>query len=412
MAGPPSKAPPDGPRGLVRALATELDRHEHGAALGALAYDVLGRQAEGRLLFAGKEFVERKAEEHGVRADDAKTTAGNLLTVLTRGAESDAERTLVGVAAARGFSRAFEAADEETRGALVSRYVRHLDFLELATPLSPVSAMPALSELAQAAVHRELAQRVVDDGSGERGRAAESRGKNAARLTALADSDAPSAREALASVLATRGLDPSLVALGASLAPGAAPAGSAAPLLGRLEQPRAGSFARGLMLVTGLALLGWALRGLLALIGARREVDLRITGTGLELEERTRAFGRVLRQTQSAFTFAGLKSVMREVRYPRLHLYAGAIALAVGVLVGGTWIFDGIRGGDFLLASVGAGLMLAGALLDLVLDLVVPAQQGKVVVEVAAERGRRIRVGGLLLSDADAFVGALRQRMK
>ena len=37
-------------------------------------------------------------------------------------------------------------------------------------------------------------------------------------------------------------------------------------------------------------------------------------------------------------------------------LVRALIALAVGVLVGGTWIFDGIRGGDFVLASVGAGI--------------------------------------------------------
>jgi hypothetical protein len=410
-----SSTPPDGQgqHGLAATIGKELEALQAGPRLEALAFDVVSRQAEGRLLFAGKEYVERRAEEHGVKADDAKTSAGNPFAVLSRGAETEGERTLVSALAARGFSRAFSAEAEDGRGALVSRFVRHLDFLELCTPLSILPLLGiCLSPEALGAVHREIAQRVVDDGSGERGKSPQNRAKNAARLAALAASDTESARSAMASVLATRGLDPALSAYAAALAPGTLPAGTTAPLLGLLERRRRSSTARALMLVTGLALVGWALKGLLALIGARREVDLRITPGGLELEERTRAFGRVLRQTRSAFTFAGLQSVMREVRYPRLHLYAGAIALAIGVLSGGTWIFDGIRGGDFVLASVGAGVMLAGAVLDLVLDVVVPAHQGRVVVEVTAERGRRIRVGGLALAEADAFVIALRQRMK
>lgn len=408
---------PDAPRSPT-AIVEAFVALSAAPEIGALAFELVSRQAEGRLLFSGKEYVERKANEHHVTRSDTATSAGNVIAILERGAENDAERTLLAVAMVRGLSAALDGAEnDEARHALVTRFVRHVDFLELGTPISVWSVLPETLDAAhRPLVHAELAQRVVDDGSGERGRAPAARARNAARLSALsrwADAE-PSAKKALDDVIHTRSLDAATVALASALAPAGTvrPTSASSELKGLLERPRTSAWVRGLMLVTGLALLGWLLRGLLALIGARREVDLRIAPTGIELEERTRAFGRVLRQTQSAFTFAGVRSVVREVRYPRLHLYAGAIALAVGVLVGGTWIFDGVRGGDFRLAATGAALVLGGAALDLLLDVVVPARRGRVVVELAAERGRRIRIGDLPLEAADAFVGALRQRMR
>ncbi len=415
MVAQSSLVPPPSPASLASRIADELAAHPSGEALCALAFELMSRQAEARLLFSGKEYVERKATEKKLAQNDAKTSAGNLLSVLERGAENDAERVLLATAMVRGLSSALTAASGEAREAMLSRFVRHADYLELSTPLSIWGVISvALDPDLRSALHTELAQRIVDDGSGDRGRAHAMRARNAARLSALASwSDGePSAARALSDVRQTRSLDPATAALAASLAPGKSAPGEAKEVKGLLERPRTKSVWRALSLITGVALLGWALRGLLALVGARREVDLRIVDAGIELEERTRAFGRILRQTKSAFSFSGVRSVAREVRYPRLHLYAGAIALGIGVLVGGIWIFDGVRGGDFQLAALGAGVLLAGALRELVLDVVVPAQRGRVSVELAAERGRRVRVGNLPLAEADAFVGALRQRMR
>jgi hypothetical protein len=213
-------------------------------------------------------------------------------------------------------------------------------------------------------------------------------------------------------VLSTRGLEPALQALGTALVPALAVGPEDAVLDGVRARPRRSPLVDAARLLTGIALVGWALRGLLALVGARREVCLRLSGPGLEIEERTRAFGRVLRSRRTTFAFAGIRSVEREVRYPRLHLYVGAIALALGVLVGGIWIFDGVRGGDFVLAAIGAALLLGGAVFDLTLDVLVPAQRGRVTLEVSAERGQHVRVAGLDLTSADAFALSLRQRLK
>ena len=63
-------------------------------ALGALALDVLSRQAEGRTLFAGEAFVEKRAAAHEVARKEADTAAGNLVGVLERGAKQPLERAL------------------------------------------------------------------------------------------------------------------------------------------------------------------------------------------------------------------------------------------------------------------------------------------------------------------------------
>ena len=87
----------------IALAAKEMREHPSAAALGALVFDVVSRQGEARTLFSGKEFVERRAEEHGVTPKTAETSVGDLLAVLERGAESDAERHLLSVFALRGL---------------------------------------------------------------------------------------------------------------------------------------------------------------------------------------------------------------------------------------------------------------------------------------------------------------------
>ena len=50
----------------VERAAAEAVGHAERRGLGALCFEVLSRQAEGRALFAGREFVEARAREHAV----------------------------------------------------------------------------------------------------------------------------------------------------------------------------------------------------------------------------------------------------------------------------------------------------------------------------------------------------------
>src|SRR5687768_15842055 len=84
--------------------------------LGALAYDVLSRQAEGRAVYAGQPMIRARAEEHGVERDAAATEAGNLVSILERGAETPIERALVAAFAVSGLGDALAGDDAKAGG--------------------------------------------------------------------------------------------------------------------------------------------------------------------------------------------------------------------------------------------------------------------------------------------------------
>jgi hypothetical protein len=175
-----------------------------------------------------------------------------------------------------------------------------------------------------------------------------------------------------------------------------------------MRSPRWVGSLRVLSLVSGYAIIAWVARGIGLLAGIRREADLSLAGPDIEIRERRFAFGRQVRERKDRIALSSIVSVGRQVRYPSVHLYVGAIALAIGVLVGGTWIFEGARSGELVLLSIGAGLLLAGALLDLALDVLVPGTRGRVLVELAVHRGRVLRLDGVALEDADRFLEAIR----
>lgn len=398
--------PPPDP---VEHAAKEVREHPDAGALAALVFDVVSRQAEARTLFSGQEFVARRAEEHGVSAERAQTGSGSLLSILERGPETEGERHLLGCFAVRGLRDRLRTLEGEERTAAVQRFVRHADFFELATPISLYAVADAvLGDEEKASLAAELAQRIVDDGSGERGRTGAARARNVARLSMLARSQDPKVREALRLVEGTSAVDPATRAVARELV---GETGGGGRLAGRLERPQSSGPVRALALLSGVALLGWLGRGLLALIGARREATLSLEGAGLRVEERTVAFGRVLRQTSSSFTIAAVRTFAKETRWPRAHLYVGAIALGAGVIVGGTWVFDGVRGGDLGLLATGAAVCASGAALDLLLDVIVPMRAGRTAVEVVLDQGRRLRIGGIPAADADRVVELLRQRV-
>jgi hypothetical protein len=402
-----SSLPPDDVEALSRA-AKEAFGHPQRKALGALALDVLSRQAEARVLFAGKEFVQKRVEEHGASRETASTHAGNLVGILERGPETEAERALVVAFAVVGLDARFEAASSEDRRTLVDRFARQVDWLEAATPYSVWSifdraASPALA----GAFWSEVAQAVVDE-AGDRGRGAISRGRNAARISAMAASGSEAAKKALAQIAESR-LDPVthgvLEAISGTTGTGG---GTRARITGRHDHsPRRGVL-RFLSLVSGLALLGWVLRAIGKLAGVRGEAELSLDGSSIEIRERRFAFGRQVTERKDTVVVSSIVAAGREVRFPQLHLYVGAIALAVGVLTGGTWIFEGARSGELVLLSIGAGLLLAGAALDLALDVLVPATHRRVALELALHRGRTLRVAGVTIEDADRFLEALR----
>lgn len=404
---PRTSRPPEDDAAIDK-IAAEARAHDDKDKLGALAFDVLSRQAEARVLFAGREFVDKRATEHEVTREIAASSVGNLRTILERGPETDAERMLVAAFAIVGLDARFEKASEEERAPMIDRFARHVDWLEAATPYSVWILVDRVASAPLArAFWDEVAQSVVDD-AGERGRSASARGRNAARIAAMAAAQSKPAQDAIEKVRASRVDDVTRGMLDAitGAAPGAKP--GRASLHGRMRSRRGVGALRWVAMITGYSIIAWSLRGIGTLAGMRREADLALDGSDIQVRERRFAFGRQIRERSDRVSLASIVSMRRDVRYPSLQLYVGAIALAVGILVGGTWIFEGARSGELVLLSIGAALLLGGALLDFALDVLVPATNGRVSLELALHRGRVLRVDQVALEDADRFLDAIK----
>ncbi len=386
--------------GVVRA-------HPARDALGGLSFDVFSRQAEGRVLFAGREFIEKRAAEHGVTRDGAQTEAGNLLDVLERGPSSAPDRALIVAFAVHGLGvRIRESSPEET-SSIIARFVRHVDFFELATPyvVFPWIDLVLPDDLA-ASVWHEVAQTMTDEDASGIHRA---RARNAGRLSALAASSSKVAHDELGRAIESPRLDAPSRALALALRGDA----TSTPrkhvqIRGQLASKRRSPVMRLLRWVSGWALLAWLVRGIGALFGFRHEIEMTIGGKELDVREMRFVLGRKIQESTSTLAIDSIASVRRTARYPALRLSVGVVALSIGLLFGGLVMFDGARSGELSLMLAGAGLALLGTLLDLVIDVVGPGLRARVSLELWARSGRVLRIARIPLDDADRFLEAVR----
>ncbi len=378
------------------------------ARLAALAYDALGGQAEGRTLLAGDNYAASKAKAHDVDRDAAETDAGNVLGILERGASDPVERALLAALMVRGLDDALAAGEDKGRA---FRFVRHADWLELSTDYVVYPFVDRLmAEDRAALVWAEVAQRVVDDAAGRDGDRPRVRALNAGRLSALASSPSKAAAGGLRDVVKSAALDEPTRLLASTLAgDGDAPAPGPRPQLeGHLGRAPRSSALEVLRWLTGWALLSWLLRGLGFLVGLRRRARLRLADDGVEVHTEIAMLGRTVSERDETWRLDALDGVGRRVRYPAIHLVAGAVALSVGVLFGGLVLFDGVRSGELVLLLLASGLLFGGAALDLALDVLVPARAGRVALELSPRARRPLRLTRVPLEQADAFLRALR----
>ncbi len=399
----------------VRRASDVVRAHADRAALGALALDVLSRQAEGRVVFAGKEYVSSRAEEHAVTRERAETEIGNLLGVLERGPQTPLELALVGALGVLGLEQ--NDGVKETAASDLARFVRHADWLELASPYAIYAFVDrVLGDGARDRVWEAVADACVE--SRREGVRIDGVARALARVAALASSECASARQALGRV-AEHARDPAVRALAAfhrgdagGGPPGSEkPAGVTALLRGRVARPRRGPVVEALRLASGVAMIGWALRGVGALLGFRRVAEVELVPGGIRVRARAELLGRTVRERDETFTSAALGSLARRVRYPMLPLLVGALSLSTGVLAGGLFVFDAVRSGETFLLVIAALAILGGAGLDLAIDVIVPGRHGRVAVDFVALPNRRVRVDGVDAREADRFLDAVRSRL-
>jgi hypothetical protein len=181
-------------------------------------------------------------------------------------------------------------------------------------------------------------------------------------------------------------------------------------LKGELTAPPRGAVVTALVALSGLALLlsGARLVGRLAL-GYRRPAQLRLSDRGLEISARSELLGRVLSESETLIPLSNLSSIAREVRFARLGLYAGLLALVAGTYIGVGLLVDGVRvpGGSPSLLGLGLAAIALGIALDYVLAVVVGATRKKCRVVVVPVHGRPLCVEGLDPATTDAVLAAV-----
>jgi len=394
----------------LQRAAEEVSAHSARDALAALCFDLLGRQAEGRVLFSGHEFVEARAREHSVDRALAVTSAGNLIDVLERGPSTSRERALVAAFGVAGLGAALSRSSEPET--LLARFVRHGDWLETASPYLIYPLVDrVLDESAAQAVWRTIADLTLAEArAGEVSPSA--RARHAARLAALA-SGSPSVAQPELLRVSVEAPDRVLRALAEALAKGPAPSSAggvaAGPprVSGRLTRVRRAASVEVLRWVTGFALCAWLVRGLLALTGFRRDAELEVVDGAVKVRRTLRVFGRVVRESSDTYVLAAIAGAGRETRFPMLGLVVGAVALAGGVLAGGLLGFDGIRAGEPSLLALAAAVVLVGAGLDLALEVLLAGHKGRVACVLRVLPRRELRVDGVTPADADRFLDAL-----
>jgi hypothetical protein len=179
---------------------------------------------------------------------------------------------------------------------------------------------------------------------------------------------------------------------------------SQAELQGELSPPPRGPLATAAMALSGFALVraGLRLGGRFAL-AYRQPAALRLSIRGLEISHRTELLGRVLSDGETLIPLSNLSSITREVRFARLGLYAGLLALVVGTYVGMGLLVDGVRvpGGSPSLLGMGLVAIGAGIALDYGLSVALGAVSQKCRVVVVPVHGRPLCLAGLDPTAAD-----------
>lgn len=329
--------------------------------------------------------VRAKAKELELGDDDGKTPFGDAVAVLARGPEDDAERAL-----ARALGALAVAASGEPDPSLVLRLAGKSAF----DPSADLDE--ALGDRADALLTAlaTKAQQVGDD-----------REPALVACAILLVSKRPQARKEL-DALSSGAADPLVKAVVRR-----EPKPSETHLSGELVPPPRNPALTVLLGVTGVlfvaALVRLAMRHLLAY---RCPADLATSAGGVRIRARTELLGRTLREREIVIGSDALVRAVREVRFPRLGLYAGLLALALGTYIGVGAVVDGVRAASPALLFWGMVLVAGGIALDFVLSSLKYGLQGRCRVLLAPRKGRTVCIGYVDPQRADVALASLAPR--
>lgn len=393
-------------------VLARLAKHPREADLARLvhllaftAYD------ERRASLAGG--VLEAAERLGLSAEDTETELGNVLRALERGhvqGASPSTRALLSGLLARGVALSPPAEGGETK------VVEALLWLGVQTSVDAVEALEAALGEGVDPLHQGVAELIR---RADQGRAPQV-GRAGALLGAVAlRTSARPAAHAEVELLRRELKDPVLLAvLGSSerAAPLELPAPSRGAPTTELASGELLPTPRGPVAFTFLALSGALAVSRLARLFARgvlryrQPAELRAAASGVTVRYKTELLGRTLREREVVFPRESLAKAEREIQYPRLALYAGLFALAVGSYLGMAIFIDGVRATSPDLLGLGLLLVAVGIAVDYVLGHLFPAKKGECRVVLVPRTGRSVAVGALDPAQADRALEALAAR--
>jgi hypothetical protein len=139
----------------------------------------------------------------------------------------------------------------------------------------------------------------------------------------------------------------------------------------------------------------------------RRPAEVTLSAASVTIHERTLLLGRTLRDREVVIARTGLVRAAREVRYPRVALYTGLFALALGSYVGVLTFADGVRAASPSLLLLGIVIVGAGIGLDFVLGSLLPGSRGQCSVLFVPRRGKAMCVTGVDAKRADSALAKL-----
>ena len=146
------------------------------------------------------------------------------------------------------------------------------------------------------------------------------------------------------------------------------------------------------------------------LLQLRRPAEIRASARGVTILARTELLGRTVKQREIHVPLEAIARATREVRYPRLALYTGLVALALGSYFGVSLVVDGVRAGSPDLLGLGAGLVVVGLVLDFVLGSAFSSAQGRCRVVIVPRKGAAVAIGRVDPALATLALGRLQGR--
>jgi hypothetical protein len=333
---------------------------------------------------------------------DWSTPWGNAWEILQYGAKSAEQVALVRTLLAIGLRQQFPSTPEQEQAAAAM-------LLWLAAHTSCRAFEPlelVLGDGSRALWH--AVGNVLEDAT--RGGADFGRTERLIAAVSLREAKAPSARDVARDVSA-RLDDPLLMSVLAT----SEATGPLQALVGELSPAPKNPWVTAVLALTFVLAIAHTSRLVARYVFAyKRPAKLVLSPRGLELTSHVELLGRTLRERATLVPLSNLASVTREVRFARLGMYAGLVALVIGSYVGMGLFIDGVRvpGGSATLLGLAAVFIVLGLAIDFALSSLSDSVKGKCRILVVPRKGRAVCVGALRPAEADAVLASIAEQAR